>query len=96
MRSHLSGLASKPVMFEQLGMKRDGVFSARTDQDREQWYKEFLQEIKNYPEVAAILWVQDDYQGWNSALKVNESATKVIRDEIAANPGYWHSTIQTK
>ena len=96
MRLYLQGLGKKPVMFEQFGIQRAGRFSVMTDQDREQWYKDFLNEIKNYPEVATILWTQADDTTWNSALKVNEPAVKVIRDEIAANPNYWHSVLQTR
>lgn len=91
---------SKPVLFEQFGTIRgnptpNAEIPLQSDAAREQWYKDFFRVIKNYPEVASLWWVQNDYYIWNSALKISEPAVAVIRNAISSDPGYWYSQVQT-
>ena len=94
-REQIKDFAPKPVMLEQFGLLRTLAGIDKSDLDREAWYRGFLTEVHSFPEIAAILWVQNDYENWNSALKVAEPAVQAIREEMAANPGYWHSDVQT-
>jgi len=94
-REQIGDLASKPVMLEQFGLMRTLAGVDKSDAEREAWYRGFLAEVHDFPEIAAILWVQNDYVNWNSALKVAEPAVQAIREEIAAHPGTWLSDVQT-